>query len=231
LYYIACVHIAWKDTQAASIFYLPFKRGGVVLDVGCGNGSSLKALERRGWKGVGIDFDESAISIARAKGLEVYAGDLQSQSFPASSFDAVIMNHVVEHVPAPYELLQECKRVLKKDGILIAITPNAASRGHEKYGSHWRGYEPDHLQLYTPASLHMLGAGFGFTRVETFSSLQGVNYLLDSSENLSHQKEPEPRAIKGFIPKLRHQARWLFLGLLHQFSPGRDEVAVLRCVK
>lgn len=228
---VAYLHPAWRDTQAASVFYLCMKPGGTVLDVGCGNGSSLRSLECKGWSGVGIDFDQAAVQIAREKGTDAYVGDLFSQEFPDGSFDAIIMNHVIEHVPRPLELLNECRRVLKEDGVLLAITPNAVSRGHERYGEDWRGFEPDHLQIFSVDSLAALGTAAGFNQVRAFSSLQGVEYILDTSAGLACHNTPEAPERSGFFSWINKHVRWFNLGLMHQFFPGRDEVAVLRCAK
>lgn len=229
--FVSYLHPAWRDTQAASVFYLPAKPGGTVLDVGCGNGSSLRSLERKGWRGIGIDFDEVAIKVAREQGIEAHAGDLISQKFPSESFDAIMMNHVIEHVPSPALLLRECQRILKKDGILVAITPNAGSRGHHKYGKDWRGFEPDHLQIFTTRSLAAVGTGAEFREVRSFSSLQGVEYLLDASEGLARFDKPELPQRPGRYPWLKKHVRWFMLGWMHVFLPGRDEVAVLFCKK
>lgn len=231
LYPLACSHIAWKDTQAAGVFYLPFKKDGVLLDIGCGNGSSMLSLKERGWTVKGIDFDEKAVSFAQAKGLSASTGDLFSQQFKDNSFDAILLNHVIEHLPSPLAILKECRRILKKDGVLVAITPNGESRGHQKYTRHWRGFEPDHLQIYTLGSLELLAREAGFALRETFSSLQGVNYLLDSSRNLMFHGKPEIPVTYTFSLRVKRQMRWFLLGLLHQFVPGKDEVAVLRCRK
>ncbi|HEY0948501.1 MAG TPA: class I SAM-dependent methyltransferase [Candidatus Paceibacterota bacterium] len=228
---IAYLHPAWRDTQAASVFYLPAVPGGTVLDVGCGNGSSLRALEQRGWRGIGVDFDPVAVDVARSLGTDARVGELESQKFPEGFFDAIIMSHVIEHVPCAKALLQECRRILKEGGVLIAITPNAASRGHQKYCKDWRGFEPDHLQIFTPQALKALGAETGFSSVRSFSSLQGVDYLLDASEGLMRYGHPEPPTRTGLYEKLAKQLRWFVLGWLHILHPGRDEVAVLSCKK
>jgi 2-polyprenyl-3-methyl-5-hydroxy-6-metoxy-1,4-benzoquinol methylase len=46
---------------------------------------------------------------------------------PDKCFDTVIMNHVLEHIEKPLELLKKIYNWLKKDGILIIGVPNAKS--------------------------------------------------------------------------------------------------------
>ena len=75
-------------------------------------------------------------------------------NYPADSFDAVIMSHVIEHVPQPRELLAECARLLKLGGRLVMLTPNAESFGLDYYGRCWRGLEPPrHLQIFSQPAL------------------------------------------------------------------------------
>ncbi len=120
------------------------------------------------------------------------------------------MNHVIEHVPPPTELLRECRRILK-NGVLVAITPNAASRGHRRYGKDWRGFEPDHLQIFTVEALITLATGAGFDWVCAFSSCQGVEYLLDASEGLARYNKPELLVRPGFYPWFKKHVRWFTL--------------------
>lgn len=49
--------------------------------------------------------------------------DAQALQFADASFDLVICNHVLEHVACPELALQECRRVLRPGGVLIAQTP------------------------------------------------------------------------------------------------------------
>lgn len=229
---IAYIHPSWRDFQEANIFYLPAKKNGRLLDVGCGSGSTIQILEQKGWKGVGVDFDKKAIENAKKKNIEVYYGDLFSQSFADNSFDAIVMNHVIEHVPSPVLLLEECRRILKKGGTLVAITPNAGSRGHEHYKEDWRGLEtPTHLQVFTVESLKNVATDAGFTSVKYFSSMQGILYILDASENMKRHKTFEIKINNSLIKKMIQQVRWLFLGILHTLQKNRDEVAVIVCTK
>lgn len=229
---LAYLHPAWKDTQAANIFYLPNHPHGKLLDVGCGNGTSMQKMKSMGWNVVGTDFDEKAVVNAKSKGLEVYLGEIAAQHFPPESFDAIMMNHVIEHVPHPVELLKECRGLLQKGGNLSIITPNAASRGSSYFGRNWRGLEtPHHLQVFTVKSLLLLAREAGFSEVKSFSSLQGAQYILGSSSNLKQQKDPDTPETHTLLGRVKKQIVWLTLGWVHVLLPGRDEVAVIVCRK
>jgi len=87
----------------------------------------------------------------------VQLGSLEQQKFPAESFDAVTMSHVIEHVPEPIQTLSECARILRPGGRLFLWTPNHSSLGCRVFGKHWRGLEPPrHLHLFSPRSLKSL---------------------------------------------------------------------------
>lgn len=181
---------AWKDSLEASVFYLPAKSGGRLLEIGCGSGTALHSMQKKGWHVTGLDFDEGAVSNARNKGLDVRHGQLSAQAFADQTFDAVVMSHVIEHVPSPVELLAECRRILKRDGILVALTPNADSRGHTHYGRNWRGLEtPRHLQIFTLKSLASIAGSAGYAVAETFTTMNGFVYQdLASSELAAGEK-------------------------------------------
>src|SRR5206468_4239492 len=134
-----------------SVFYLPSMRDGRLLEIGVGSGQMLAAMRTHGWQVEGVDLDPAAVRNAQAKGLPVKLGTLEEQNYPDCSFDAIVMSHVIEHVPAPVSFLNECRRVLKPHGRLVLITPNSDSLGHRLYDRNWRGLEPPrHLHIFNP---------------------------------------------------------------------------------
>ena len=75
---------------------------GQALDVGCGDGRLLAALRDRGWIVEGQETDAAAAeNTRRTRDFTVHLGDLRHLALPAASFDAVIMNHVIEHAYDP----------------------------------------------------------------------------------------------------------------------------------
>ncbi len=53
----------------------------------------------------------------------IHHEDVTRLSFPADSFDAIVSGDVFEHVPEPAKAFEECARVLKPDGVLLATLP------------------------------------------------------------------------------------------------------------
>jgi 2-polyprenyl-3-methyl-5-hydroxy-6-metoxy-1,4-benzoquinol methylase len=140
---------------------------GKLLDVGCGDGTRIAQLRKLGWDVCGQDLDPAAVGYARETlGLRAFLGPLGDVPFPPKSFDCVTLNHVIEHVHDPVDLLEKSRRFLKPGGRLVVITPNVQSFAHQHFGRLWRGLEPPrHLHLFSPRTLStvILGAGFSQT--------------------------------------------------------------------
>lgn len=96
-----------------------------VLDVGCGNGIALQALD--GWdRKSGVDVSEELLKLARAKGIDAHFCDVDENNlpFPDNTFDLVVSSDVIEHVLHTDHLLNEINRVLKPGGLYVAVIPN-----------------------------------------------------------------------------------------------------------
>lgn len=170
-----------QQQRAAQLFLEP--PCGKLLDVGCGNGRFLQRMRAAGWEVEGTDFDPKAAAAAHAEhGLTVRVGDLASIAYPDEQFDVVTLQHLIEHVPNPVALLQECRRILKPQGRLVVVTPNLHSWGHQHFAAAWRGLEPPrHLYLYARQNLQNLATYAGFTQHQTFTTATGAEYILGDS--------------------------------------------------
>jgi 2-polyprenyl-3-methyl-5-hydroxy-6-metoxy-1,4-benzoquinol methylase len=144
-----------RDIVEGSVMWLNSLRPGKLLDVGCGNGQFLDRMRELGWGVIGVEPDKQAAKVARERlGLSIHEGLLEKIAFPDETFDAVTMNHVVEHLPDPINTLRECHRILKKGGRLVVTVPNIESLGHHLCREAWRGLEvPRHLFLFSLPTL------------------------------------------------------------------------------
>ena len=114
--------LRWEFQRAHDL--LP--KGSTILDVGCGDGEFISRFPPG--KAVGIEFNPSAIKKARAKVLDVSNSSLEA--LPDSSFDAVTVFQVMEHVSHPVGLLRQACRVLRSGGeLLIAVPDNDGFMG------------------------------------------------------------------------------------------------------
>jgi SAM-dependent methyltransferase len=181
----------YPPTHAEAEFpmrYLPAPRTGRVLELGFGQGITLGHLRNLGWDAHGLETDQVAVGNARRKGLNVACGSLAEQHYPAGHYDAVISNHVIEHVPEPRDLFTESGRILRTGGRFIAATPNANCLARRTFGSAWRGLEPPrHLQIFTAAALRALGGVSGFESCVTIASVRGAAGAWDLSRRMHSQ--------------------------------------------
>jgi ubiquinone/menaquinone biosynthesis C-methylase UbiE len=98
-----------------------------VLDLACGPGLVAAAAAERGALPTGLDFSSAMIAVARANhpGIRFQQGDAEALPFADGSFDAVVANFGVHHVPDPIRALGEARRVLRP-GENLAFTSWAA---------------------------------------------------------------------------------------------------------
>lgn len=102
----------------------------VVLELACGTGILSLRLAGRVKMLEATDFSEEMIRQAKAKAhssrLHFSVQDATDLPYADETFDAVIISNALHIMPNPEKALSEIKRVLKKDGILIAPTFTAA---------------------------------------------------------------------------------------------------------
>lgn len=100
----------------------------IILDAGCGLGLiSEKLLEKKA-KVYGIDYSLNNINYVRKKfkSKNFYCTSVTNLPFKNNFFDIIIYTEVIEHLNKEEQekSLQELKRVLKKNGLLVLTTPN-----------------------------------------------------------------------------------------------------------
>jgi SAM-dependent methyltransferase len=101
-----------RDVDPLLSAVLPADRGGLLLDVGCGQGRSLG----RYGKTVGLELLPTLAAVAARKGPVVQADLVQPLPFGDGSFAGAYVVLVLEHLLDPVPLAKELARVVQKGG-------------------------------------------------------------------------------------------------------------------
>ncbi len=180
-----------------SVKWLTAVPDGRLLDVGAGSGMYLDQMRMLGWDVVGVEPDEAAVAVAKEHfGLIVHPGVVEDAlaegTLARDSFDAIVLTHVVEHLPDPVGTLRACASLLKPGGRLVIVTPNTESLGHRLYGGSWRGCDPPrHLHLFSPRTLAACVEQAGLRAVRTWTSASAARFFWVPS-HLTHRTGSAP---------------------------------------
>ena len=219
---------AARDEAARRIMWLPRSRAGVLLDVGCGSGTLLQRMRSLGWQVRGVEPDQRAAAIARDHhSLQVHCGTLLSYAARDGEFDAITLNHVIEHVPDPVEFIRECSRILRPGGWLVVVTPNVLSLGRRVFGRYWRGLEvPRHLSLFAPKSLTQLLRGTSLRIVQLRTPARSARWMWATSSAARSGAAPR----RGLRALSSASAAWLFQLVEHAataIAPVGEEILLI----
>lgn len=130
---------------------------GNLLDIGSGTGVFAAAMQEAGWSVTGLEPDSGARDRAR----QLHGVELEDSSrlfeLPPSSYDAITLWHVLEHVHDLQGYMRQLKLLLKDTGKLIIAVPNYTSKDAAIYGADWAAWDvPRHLYHFSPASMQVL---------------------------------------------------------------------------
>ena len=143
-----------------------------ILDVGCGNGSFIRALKQLEFKHTyGIDLSEEQVQIARQSGIvEVEKADaMMFLDDKSGQFDAVFCMDLVEHLTKSelVDFMLMILKALKPNGRLYLRTPNMDSPWPHIYASG----DYTHETLLNATSIRQLLGSIGFVKVDVHPSL------------------------------------------------------------
>jgi len=222
-----------RQWRRVYMMYLDHIKPGRLLEVGCGNGQRLSLFQSRGWMVEGQEVDqEAAIQVYNRFGIKVYLGKVQNLDLRETTYDAIIMNHVIEHVYDPVGLLKECRRLLKPGGLLVAITPNIESRGHRIFSFCWRGLEPPrHLRLYSVTTLKRVAQQSGFTKIRSWTTAANAGVIARGSLEIRRTERHDMLKSKSFALSMKASCLQLLSSLTILLDKCSGEECILRVIK
>ncbi len=150
-----------------------------VLEYGCGNGYGSALLAKIAKKVTAVDINQRVIDHCKQKyqtdnlSFDVITPETKTH-FADQSFDLIVSFQVIEHVHNVKGYLNELKRVLKDDGVLIITTPN---RGYRLYPFQ-KPVNPYHIREYNQNSLSkQLRAVFDQITILGISGTEEINQI------------------------------------------------------
>lgn len=213
------------------------KTGRRVLDIGSGPGYFLRRAEENGWSAVGLEASPAAVNFSRGLGVEVHHGYFSGAATPEGlgTFDAIHMQHVLEHAPDPAKFLDRLATLLKAGGVICIEVPNDFSGVQEiLYTSMnfpaWWVAPPEHLNYWNKKSLDAFLASCGFAAKSWTSQfpidlalIAGIDYVKNPQLGRKlHQHRVRLEQVSSRQPSL---LRSIYSSLL-EHGLGRELVVV-----
>ena len=189
--------------------------GSRLLDIGNAPGYLAQALYHAGYVVAGINLSEAWNATYPdsdyLERFEVKACDIEKNPLPYAdqSFEGIVFAEVLEHIAitAPEKLLQEFKRVLKPNGVVLFSTPNvcnlsniiALATGKNVFWptSMFYGSTDRHNREWTPAEVRQLFESAGF-KIDFFYGMNDhANWRMGVSDQIYALlgKNPKPHAL------------------------------------
>lgn len=197
-------YCAWRRMRVITLSSKG-KKPGLLVDIGCGDGSFLLEAQAHGWRVAGTEINARI----PAKELEIW-GSLDDLG-ALGPFDCITLWHSLEHLRDPLGGLRKVRELLKADGVLIVAVPNARGAQARLFNRYWLHLDvPRHLHHFGPHALEeaLTLAGFDLRRIwhheveyDVFGWMQSaLNAVFDKPNILfDWLTRRNPRASRGMV--------------------------------
>tara|TARA_B100000686_G_C16686597_1_gene915173 strand:+ start:41 stop:850 length:810 start_codon:yes stop_codon:yes gene_type:complete len=127
-----------------------------VLDVGCGLGYLLSALETKFKFGIEPGSYACKFINKNYKDIKIFNNNFEYIDKINEDFDIITAYHVIEHVDDPNKFIKLLKSKMKKKSKLIFGTPLVGTLLSNYFGKYYRLYNDGHVILFNLNSLKKL---------------------------------------------------------------------------
>jgi len=193
------------------------------LDIGTGEGWSLKFFSGRGWNCVGLDYSEYGCNACNPEQRKfLRTGDinknLQTLFDNGDKFDLVLLDNVLEHVLDPLQLLKNIHKIVDDKGVFVVDVPNDFSIlqeylfANKKISKKYWIVQPDHLSYFNQEGLSALVKDAGWNVGSKMSDYPIDFNLVNSISN--YIENPE-------VGKDCHKERVTIENIMHSISPEK----------
>jgi len=164
-----------------------------ILEIGCGDCCRLIQLKRKlnipGLQVTGVDLQITRDILEKTgrENIRMIEGDIESLatlSSAGTSYDAILMSQLIEHLFDPRKILQFLFTLLNPNGMILIETPNWQCLDFWLFKNrHWGGYHfPRHFNVFSPDSLAQFLQSCGF-RIKKQGFLPSPGFWISSLRN------------------------------------------------
>ncbi len=151
---------------------IDLSEGDIVLDVACGNGTLLRELSKRAKiHANGIDVSEKMIHVAKMRypDMNFEVKPCYPLEWSNESIDIITICCAFHHFDNPQGFVNECKRVLKKDGTVYIADPNFGAVLRFFANKFWFPFSKSgDVRVYSPKELETFFYHSGFKTVQVY---------------------------------------------------------------
>ena len=220
---------AYVNYQQQRILLLkPYlKAGDRLLEVGCAIGHFMYHVKNHVREVIGVDYDSRAASFAqKACKCKTYGCGLEETDLEDHSFDVIVANQTLEHVPDPVSFIKLLKRYLKPNGVISIEVPNLydpllSLYPVERYQSFY--YHRAHLYYFSEKSLASVMQKAAFKGKVYFS--QDYTFYNHLHWKLLDQPQPSCHEGLGFsrLPLRDNISKTMFAEITSWFEETNDQ--------
>lgn len=147
------IHIFEEVNKARNI-----SSGVTVIELGAGGGWNLLPFMKAGAIVRGLEYSPSLVELGRKHGIDMAQGDVSGIT---GTYDVVILNHVLEHLPDPVGSLKDIAKHMHDGSIIYIGVPNIMNFGiSQLQGAHTYYFTPWTLEYFcSQAGLRLIMNG------------------------------------------------------------------------
>ena len=177
-----------------------------LLDCGAATGYLMEEAAALGMEPYGVELSEFGAGQIAAKfgPSRVFRGPFDQAAFADADrdfFDVITMIDFIEHVRDPVSTLAKAHTLLRPGGIIILLTPNAASLSRRIMRGRWLHFKVEQLYYFTPRSLTecLERAGFDKARVRPAWKSMNIHYV---THQLAQYKHPVLTPVANVLSRI-----------------------------
>ena len=200
-----------------------------VVEVGCGAGGALAAIEEAGLRVAGCDHSERLVRFGQSKGIgRLVVGDMANliDGVPdLGKVDVVYLHHVFEHISDPARFLKTCRSLLSSSGTLILVVPDISRIDKFPFpGGDVRLFlHIAHKFNYSRRGLELLGkaSGYSVKFIDQFESTNAPElWAVFRAQGGVQAEVAQGTSGREMLRYLRRTELRYRLGLLPGYQPG-----------